>query len=159
MPKNGIAGSWGIARYSQLSWKWPNWFLKWLYKFALPRAMEECSLCSTSSPTCAITWIFDLSHSAWCKMDSQGHFDLHFTDRLRPLTTSLSASWPFRIPLLRNLSVALCPIFFCKDIFIYSTYVFRHTWRGCWIPLQMVVSQRVVVGNWTQDLWKSSQCS
>jgi hypothetical protein len=27
------------------------------------------------------------------------------------------------------------------------------------IPLQMVVSHHVVTGNWTQDLWKSSQCS
>jgi hypothetical protein len=26
-------------------------------------------------------------------------------------------------------------------------------------PLQMVVSHHVVAGNWTQDLWKSSQCS
>jgi hypothetical protein len=27
------------------------------------------------------------------------------------------------------------------------------------ILLQMVVSHHVVAGNWTQDLWKSNQCS
>jgi hypothetical protein len=27
------------------------------------------------------------------------------------------------------------------------------------LELQMVVSHHVVAGNWTQDLWKSSQCS
>jgi hypothetical protein len=37
--------------------------------------------------------------------------------------------------------------------------VFRHTRRGHQIPLQMAVSHHVVAGNWTQDLWKSSQCS
>ena len=31
--------------------------------------------------------------------------------------------------------------------------------EGINIPLQMVVSHHVVAGNWTQDLWKSSQCS
>jgi hypothetical protein len=35
----------------------------------------------------------------------------------------------------------------------------RHTRRGHQIPLQMVVSHHVVAGNWTQNLWKSSQCS
>jgi hypothetical protein len=47
---------------------------------------------------------------------------------------------------------------------IYLMYVstlslFRDTRRGHRIPLQLVVSHHVVVGNWTQDLWKSSQCS
>jgi hypothetical protein len=53
-----------------------------------------------------------------------------------------------------------------KDFFIYLFYVceytvsvFRHTRRGHRIPLQMVVSHRVVAGIWTQDLWKSSRCS
>jgi hypothetical protein len=26
-------------------------------------------------------------------------------------------------------------------------------------PLQMVVRHHMVAGNWTQDLWKSSQCT
>jgi hypothetical protein len=34
------------------------------------------------------------------------------------------------------------------------TVVFTHSRRG----YQMVVSHHVVAGNWTQDLWKSSQC-
>ena len=37
--------------------------------------------------------------------------------------------------------------------------VFRHTRRGHWIPLQMFVSYHATTENWTQDLWKSSQCS
>ena len=39
--------------------------------------MEECSSFSTSSPTCAVTCGFDLSHSDWCKMEFQSQFDLH----------------------------------------------------------------------------------
>jgi hypothetical protein len=38
----------------------------------------------------------------------------------------------------------------------YTTAVFR---TGHGTPSQMYVSQHVVAGNWTQDLWKSSQCS
>ena len=30
--------------------------------------------------------------------------------------------------------------------------------EGIWSPLQIVVSHYVVAGNWTQDLFKSSQC-
>jgi hypothetical protein len=41
----------------------------------------------------------------------------------------------------------------------YTVTVFRHTRRGYQIPLQMSVSSREVAGYWTQDLWKSSQCS
>jgi hypothetical protein len=40
--------------------------------------MEECSSFSTSLLACAVTQVFDLSHSDWCEMESQGHFDLHF---------------------------------------------------------------------------------
>jgi hypothetical protein len=42
-------------------------------------------------------------------------------------------------------------------LYEYTVAVFRHTWRGYQIPLQ-IVSYHVVAGNWTQDLWKSSQC-
>ena len=38
-------------------------------------------------------------------------------------------------------------------------WVHCHTRRGHRIPFQMVVSHYVVSGNWTQNLWKSSQCS
>jgi hypothetical protein len=37
--------------------------------------MEECSSFSTSSPASAVTWIFDLSHSDWCEVESQCCFD------------------------------------------------------------------------------------
>ena len=45
-------------------------------------------------------------------------------------------------------------------LFILWEYiiVFRHTRRGHQIRLQMFVSHHVVAGNWTKDLWKSSQC-
>jgi hypothetical protein len=54
--------------------------------------------------------------------------------------------------------------FFKRNIFISFTWVLYlhvhlHTRRGHWIPLQMVVSHDVIVGNWTQDLWKATQCS
>jgi hypothetical protein len=35
---------------------------------------------STSSPTYVVTWVFDLSHSDWYKVETQGHFDLYFPD-------------------------------------------------------------------------------
>jgi hypothetical protein len=45
-------------------------------------------------------------------------------------------------------------------VFEYNLAVFRRIRRGGHqIPLQMAVSHHVVAGNWTQDLWKSSQCS
>jgi hypothetical protein len=43
-------------------------------------------------------------------------------------------------------------------IYEYIIALFRYTSRGHWISLQMVVSHQVVAGNWTQDLWKNSQC-
>ena len=44
-------------------------------------------------------------------------------------------------------------------IYKYTVAVFRHPRRGHQTSLQLVVSHHVVAGNWTQDLWKSSQCS
>jgi hypothetical protein len=35
---------------------------------------------STSSPASAVSLVFDLRHSDWCEMESQGYFDLHFPD-------------------------------------------------------------------------------
>ena len=58
---------------------------------------------------------------------------------------------------------SVLPHFKKKEIFmlcmISIIVLFRHTRRGHQIPLQMVVSHHVVAGNWTQYLWKSSQCS
>ena len=54
---------------------------------------------------------------------------------------------------------------FLKDLFIYSCVwvLCLHVWlyarRGHQIPLWMVMSHHVGAGNWTQDPWKSSQCS
>ena len=44
-------------------------------------------------------------------------------------------------------------------VYKYNIDLFRHTRKGHQIPLQVVVSHHVVAGIWTQDLWKSSQCS
>jgi hypothetical protein len=56
-------------------------------------------------------------------------------------------------------SVLFCIVFQNLLYFYeYTVAVFRHTRRGHWIPLQMVVSHHVLVGNWTQVLWKSNQC-
>ena len=44
-------------------------------------------------------------------------------------------------------------------VYEYTAAVFRHTGRRYQITLQMVVSHHVGAGNWTQDLWESSQCS
>jgi hypothetical protein len=43
---------------------------------AIPLTMEECSSFSTSLPASAVTWDFDLSHSDWYELESQGCFDL-----------------------------------------------------------------------------------
>jgi hypothetical protein len=52
-----------------------------------PTNNGECSSFSTSSPASAVTWIFDLSHSDWCEVESQGCFDLHFPkcDQCQPI--------------------------------------------------------------------------
>jgi hypothetical protein len=44
---------------------------------------QQCksSLCSTSSPACTVTLNFDLSHCDRYKMESQGWFDLNFSDK------------------------------------------------------------------------------
>jgi hypothetical protein len=62
--------------------------------------------------------------------------------------------------------LCVCFLFFKIYLFMYvfiickySVAVFRHTRRGHQISSWMVVSHHVVAGIWTQDLWKSSQCS
>jgi len=66
---------------------------------------------STSSPTCVVTWGFDLSHSDKCKGESQGLFDLHFFWSLRTLNISLGAYQPFEIPQVWILGLVLHLIF------------------------------------------------
>ena len=50
------------------------------YKFTFPPTTKEYFLYSTSSPTGAVTFVIDLSHSDRCKMESQSSFDWHFCD-------------------------------------------------------------------------------
>ena len=66
---------------------------------------------------------------------------------------SSSASWVFNFfppVFLKN-----CLFYVCE----HTVAVLRHDRRGHQIPLQIAVSHHVVAGNWTQDLWKNSQCS
>jgi hypothetical protein len=51
-----------------------------LYQLAIPPTMEEYSSFFTSSPTSAGTWGFDLSHSDWSEVESQGLFWFTFLD-------------------------------------------------------------------------------
>ena len=44
---------------------------------SVPPAVEECSFFSTFSRTCAVIWGIDLSQFDWCKVQSQGCFDLN----------------------------------------------------------------------------------
>ena len=48
-------------------------FPTWFYQLVFPPGMEEYSF-STLLPASAVTWVFDLSHSDWCKVESQGSF-------------------------------------------------------------------------------------
>jgi hypothetical protein len=47
------------------------------------------------------------------------------------------------------------------DLCIYLCYVYEYTVAALRLQMliQVVVSYHVLAGNWTQDLWKSSQCS
>jgi hypothetical protein len=70
---------------------------------------------------------------------------------------SLSAHHAF----LRS-QIPMDNVFFLRCIYLLyvsTLVVFRHSSRGHQISLRMVMSHHVVAGNWTQDLWKSSQCS
>jgi hypothetical protein len=53
MPRSSIAGSSGRTMSSFFE-KPPDLFPEWLYKFAIPPAMEECSTFSTSSSAYAV---------------------------------------------------------------------------------------------------------
>jgi len=74
MPRRGIAGSSGSAMSNFLR------NLQTDLQFAIAPKMEECPSFPTSSPLSAVVRVFDLSHSDWCEVESQGCFDLHFPD-------------------------------------------------------------------------------
>jgi len=58
----------------------PDRFPEWLYQFAILPTMEHCSHLSTSSPISVVNRDFDLSPSDWYEVETQGCFDLHFSD-------------------------------------------------------------------------------
>ena len=66
--------------------------------------------------------------------------------------SSLLAQPPFLLSFYKR-------VIYLFYVYEYTVAIFRHTRRGHQIPLRMVVSHHVSAENWTQDLWKSSQCS
>jgi hypothetical protein len=110
----------------------------------------------------------------FCPQDYTGQSHLHrpgteMTGRSLCLALKKSIVWRFKWCFLIFLALynlnhlpTSCCINFLKIylfyVYEYTVTVFRHT-RRYRIPLQMVVSYHVVAGNWTRDLWKSSQCS
>jgi hypothetical protein len=66
-----IAESSGRTIYNFFE-KTPDWFPEWVFKIAIPPAMEECSsFFSTSLPASAVASVFYLSYADLCKMESQ----------------------------------------------------------------------------------------
>jgi hypothetical protein len=67
-------------------------------------------------PASAVTWDFDLSHSDWYETESQGHFELHFSDdkgcwtflSMLPFSLFLLA-WVYNFhSVLRNINFFMC---------------------------------------------------
>ena len=72
----------------------------------------------------------------------------------------LSFFLSFSLSLSLSLSLSFYLSFWCIYLSsIYECPVFMHTRKGNQIPLQNIVSHHVGAGNWTQVIWKSSQCS
>ena len=64
---------------------------------------------------------------------------------LQGLVFSMSPTSSVSFSLLKDLFI--CLFIYLFNVCEYSVAVFRHTRRGHWIPLQMVVSHHVVAGN------------
>jgi hypothetical protein len=106
-------------------WKTSDWFVDWLYKSAIAPAVEEGSPFSTSSPACAVPWVFDLSYLTGVRWILRAILICIFL----MLSISLSACWPFEIPLLRILKWALYPTFkwdylICRYLTSWILYTF-----------------------------------
>jgi hypothetical protein len=63
----------------------------------------------------------------------------------------------FNIYLFICVYVGVCVCMYVRIYLFIYCHCLRHTRRRHQIPLQMVVSHHVGAGNWTQDLWMSSQ--
>jgi hypothetical protein len=89
------------------------------------------------------TWVCSLMHT-----HTHTHTHIH---------THIYVSFMLWLYPISSLFFYLLVFFYLYE---YTTTVFRHTLEKCIrSPLQMVVNHHVIAGNWTQDLWKSSQCS
>jgi hypothetical protein len=83
-----------------------------LYQLAISPIMEEFSFFSTSPPASTVTWIFDLSHSDWCEVESQGCFDLLTSTTQSCVSSCLcSRGWPSQ-PSMRGEALGLSKIMF-----------------------------------------------
>jgi hypothetical protein len=101
------------------------------------------------------------------------HGPLHLVyTGLRGPNPGLCAGWAIILPTelhpwSKFQSLSLFKIFqkdlsVCLSVYLlyeYTVAVFRHTRREHQISLQMVVNHYMVAEIWTQDLWKSIQCS
>ena len=94
--RSSVAGSSGRTIYNILR-KCQIYFQSGCTSLQSCQPTEECS--SFSSPACAVTWIFDLSHFDWYKRIS-GLFWFTLPWWVMMLNVSSSASWPFEILLL-----------------------------------------------------------
>ena len=99
MPRSAIAGS--------LGWTIPSFLRNCQIDFQsgctnlhFHQQWRSVPPCSTSLSASAVTWVFDLSHSDWCKMESQSRL-ICISLMAKDVEYFLSASWPLKVPLLR----------------------------------------------------------
>ena len=110
-------------------------------------AENNCSLCLLALPHVRSTWVSIPSHRAahalWLACS---------TVEQSVLTDSelKGCTHPHMSKILLKRIIHL--FYVCK----YIVALFRHTRKGHQIPLQ---TYHEIAGNWTQDLWKNSQCS
>ena len=77
MPRSGKAGSSGSTMSNFLRNHQTD-CQSGFSSFQSHEKWRSVLLFSTSSPAFAVLWVFDLRHSDWCEVESQGCFDLNF---------------------------------------------------------------------------------
>jgi hypothetical protein len=151
----------------------------WWAPLALP-CLSRCWCWLSASSLCSNGSSVDIrdGHHCW---GSGTRWILSLQENWLPFTLSAQAA---KVSFIRRHVISLCTMNFFRRLIAhlfswsqgslhffahflslfyicdeYTVAVFRHTRRGHQIPLQVVVSScHAVAGNWTQDLWKSSQC-
>ena len=108
---------------------------------------------------CSLAWSCADNHGCWAFVSHCIMGKRHCFYPSPPWLDSSESSVPTppMLPTAMSLQSFLKNIYFY--LYEYTVAIFRHTRRGHWIPLQMIVRYHVGAGDWTQDRWKSSQCS